>query len=161
MESLNKRLDSDPRARNLFIGGSLVVALFGCLLISFAVWSFVSGPAAAAEPTPQAQATRPSSFPTQAVATPTTASEAESTPTTAASAEPTSAGPAPTGDPDFPEPTLMSEGSPCDCAYPGVFRCRNFSSDAAAQACLDLCISQNLGDISRLDRDGDGLACND
>ncbi|GAG83978.1 unnamed protein product, partial [marine sediment metagenome] len=40
-----------------------------------------------------------------------------------------------------------------------LYNCSDFSTQAAAQACYDYCISQGAGDIHDLDRDNDGIAC--
>jgi len=59
-------------------------------------------------------------------------------------------------------PTSPGAGSggnaPCSCSGSDL-DCGDFSSHTSAQACFDYCKSQGLGDIFRLDRDNDGLAC--
>jgi len=46
----------------------------------------------------------------------------------------------------------------CDCSG-NVYNCSDFGTHAQAQACHDYCISLGCGDIHKLDRDNDGLAC--
>ena len=46
----------------------------------------------------------------------------------------------------------------CSCAG-DTLNCGDFGSHASAQACYNYCVSQGRGDIHRLDRDGDGSAC--
>jgi len=59
-------------------------------------------------------------------------------------------------------PTSSGAGSggnaPCSCSGSDL-DCGDFSSHASAQACYDYCKSLGLGDIFRLDGDGNGLAC--
>jgi endonuclease YncB( thermonuclease family) len=63
-----------------------------------------------------------------------------------------------------PLPTLVSSAPstgrnlPCDCNGPAL-TCNDFSSHAAAQNCFTYCNAKGFGDIFRLDREGDGLAC--
>ena len=59
-------------------------------------------------------------------------------------------------------PTSSGAGSggnaPCNCSGSDL-DCGDFSSHASAQACYDYCKSLGLGDIFRLDGDGNGRAC--
>ena len=48
--------------------------------------------------------------------------------------------------------------APCTCNGPDL-DCGDFSSHASAQACYRYCASEGFGDVFRLDRDGDGSAC--
>ncbi|MCC6457292.1 MAG: excalibur calcium-binding domain-containing protein [Caldilineaceae bacterium] len=54
-------------------------------------------------------------------------------------------------------PTVPPSG-PCPCNA-NTLNCSNFSTQSAAQACFDWCVSQGKGDIHRLDSDNDGVAC--
>jgi len=51
-----------------------------------------------------------------------------------------------------------SSGAVCNCTGPDL-DCGNFAGHKQAQACFDYCRSQGLGDVFKLDRDGNGLAC--
>ena len=61
-------------------------------------------------------------------------------------------------------PTAVSSGggsggdAPCNCSGPDL-DCGDLGSHTSAQACFNYCVSQNYGDVFRLDRDSDGLAC--
>jgi hypothetical protein len=55
-------------------------------------------------------------------------------------------------------PTPSGEAIVCDCSG-DLYDCSDFSTHAAAQACYEYCKSLGCGDIHRLDRDGDGIAC--
>lgn len=46
----------------------------------------------------------------------------------------------------------------CDCSGDAL-NCTDFSSQAAAQACMNYCIAQGAGDIHNLDGNVDGVAC--
>jgi len=46
----------------------------------------------------------------------------------------------------------------CDCSG-NIYNCENFGTQAAAQDCYSYCISQGRGDIHDVDRDKDGIAC--
>lgn len=52
-----------------------------------------------------------------------------------------------------PPPTVV-----CDCSG-NIYNCSDFSTQVQAQACYDYCVGQGRGDIHRLDRDNDGIAC--
>ena len=53
-----------------------------------------------------------------------------------------------------------SSVEPCDCSS-DCFNCKDFplSNGVTAQDCYDYCIEQGKGDIHKLDRDKDDLAC--
>lgn len=55
-------------------------------------------------------------------------------------------------------PGVTPVGGPCPCNG-DTMNCSDFRNQKAAQACYDHCKSQGFGDIHRLDRDNDGLAC--
>lgn len=57
----------------------------------------------------------------------------------------------------MPTPT-QPVGGVCLCDR-DRYNCSNFSTQRQAQACYDHCVSQGRGDIHRLDRDNDGVAC--
>jgi micrococcal nuclease len=76
-----------------------------------------------------------------------------SVPATATSVPPTPIPPTAT---PVSQPTQPS--ATCDCSG-NVYNCKNFSTHAQAQACYEYCISVGAGDIHRLDRDNDGIAC--
>jgi hypothetical protein len=57
---------------------------------------------------------------------------------------------------DTPQP---AEPAPvCTCSG-DTYNCSDFSTHAQAQACYDYCKSLGRGDIHRLDRDNNGIAC--
>ncbi|HEX2253264.1 MAG TPA: excalibur calcium-binding domain-containing protein [Thermoanaerobaculia bacterium] len=58
----------------------------------------------------------------------------------------------------FVAPAPEVESSDCTCAY-DAHNCPDFSTAAAAQACFRRCQQEAGGDVHRLDRDGDGRAC--
>jgi hypothetical protein len=62
----------------------------------------------------------------------------------------------------FPTNTKRPSGGggsgACSCSS-DTYNCGDFSSHASAQACFDYCVQQGKGDIHKLDRDNDGLAC--
>jgi hypothetical protein len=47
---------------------------------------------------------------------------------------------------------------PCDCAGPDL-DCPDFAGHSAAQECFNFCNAAGNGDLFRLDRDKDGIAC--
>lgn len=55
-------------------------------------------------------------------------------------------------------PGLTPVSGPCPCNG-NTMNCSDFRNQKAAQACYDHCKSQGFGDIHRLDRDNDGIAC--
>lgn len=60
-----------------------------------------------------------------------------------------------------PTPTAtatIQPSGPCEC-YANLYNCTDFDTQAEAQACFDWCWSLGCGDVHRLDRDGDGIAC--
>jgi len=57
-----------------------------------------------------------------------------------------------------PVATKASSNGICSCSG-NIYNCSDFSSHAGAQACFDYCVQQGVGDIHKLDRDHDGLAC--
>src|SRR5690606_30574318 len=75
-------------------------------------------------------------------ATPTATSAATSTATATPTATSTSTG-TPTSTPTATPP--VSSG-PCSCSG-NLYNCSDFSSQGAAQACFDFCVSQGVGDI--------------
>jgi len=75
-----------------------------------------------------------------------------STPTPTATTRPRpTATPSPTRRPTQPP-------APYTCSY-DRYNCSDFSTQAAAQACYNYCMSLGYGDIHRLDGDNDGIAC--
>ena len=56
-----------------------------------------------------------------------------------------------------PTPTQGPDG-PCLCDR-NRYNCSDFTTQAEAQACFDFCVAQGAGDVHRLDRDNDGVAC--
>ena len=75
-------------------------------------------------------------------------SHIESTPTPAPTPTIT---PTPWRPPPTPIPT-------CDCSG-DIYNCPDFTTQAAAQACYDYCMQEVGYDVHKLDRDGDGMAC--
>ena len=57
-----------------------------------------------------------------------------------------------------PSPTATQPAAVCNCSG-DLYNCSDFSTQAAAQACFNYCVSLGRGDIHRLDGDGDGIAC--
>lgn len=55
-------------------------------------------------------------------------------------------------------PATAVPAAVCSCSG-NLYNCSNFGGHSQAQACFNYCISQGRGDIHRLDRDNDGLAC--
>lgn len=47
---------------------------------------------------------------------------------------------------------------PCLCNA-NILNCSDFDTRAKAQACYEVCVNQGVGDIHRLDGNGDGMAC--
>ncbi|MDY6877335.1 MAG: excalibur calcium-binding domain-containing protein [Chloroflexota bacterium] len=68
----------------------------------------------------------------------------------------------PTPPPTIPPTIAPTEPPPpaavCDCSG-DLYNCTNFTTHAQAQACYNYCISLGRGDIHKLDRDNDGIAC--
>lgn len=57
-------------------------------------------------------------------------------------------------------PTSPPAGQAAVCVCSGdSYNCSDFSSHASAQSCFNYCQSQGAGDIHRLDKDGNGSAC--
>lgn len=65
--------------------------------------------------------------------------------------------PVPTRRPS-PPPAPPAPAPVCDCSG-NIYNCSDFPTHAAAQACYNYCRSLGKGDIHRLDRDKDGVAC--
>lgn len=55
-------------------------------------------------------------------------------------------------------PGATPVSGPCSCNG-NTMNCPDFRNQKEAQACYDHCKSQGFGDIHKLDRDNDGLAC--
>jgi len=55
-------------------------------------------------------------------------------------------------------PSTPTPESTCDCSG-NLYNCKDFSTHNQAQACYDYCAAQGYGDIHKLDRDNDGVAC--
>jgi len=65
-----------------------------------------------------------------------------------------------------PQPTATPQPAATNTPQPGVclctgnlYNCSDFSSEAAAQACYNHCVSVGAGDIHRLDENNNGVAC--
>ncbi len=56
----------------------------------------------------------------------------------------------------LPPPTVAPVS--CDCSG-DVYDCPSFGSWAEAQGCFEYCIAAGVGDVHRLDDNGDGLTC--
>jgi hypothetical protein len=56
-------------------------------------------------------------------------------------------------------PTVAT-GPACKCGEDS-YKCDDFPTQAAAQACFDYCIAQGAGDIHRLDQDNNLIVCED
>lgn len=59
---------------------------------------------------------------------------------------------------DTPLPPPTAVPTACDCSA-DVYNCPDFGSPYAAQQCYLQCRDAGAGDVHRLDRDGDGNAC--
>jgi Skp family chaperone for outer membrane proteins len=59
---------------------------------------------------------------------------------------------------EFQSRETTSQKETCDCSY-NVYNCGDFSTQAEAQECFEYCRSLGKGDIHKLDRDNDGIAC--
>ena len=61
---------------------------------------------------------------------------------------------------ETPLPTATNTPQPGVCLCTGnLYNCSDFSSEAAAQACYNHCVSVGAGDIHRLDDNNNGVAC--
>ncbi|MGA3359018.1 MAG: excalibur calcium-binding domain-containing protein [Halobacteriota archaeon] len=58
--------------------------------------------------------------------------------------------------PKVTTPTATS--GPCNCNGPDL-DCKDFATQAQAQACYNYCKAQTGRDVFRLDADNDGIAC--
>ncbi len=66
--------------------------------------------------------------------------------------------PAPPPPPPIPTPAPPSAPAVCDCSG-DLYNCSDFATHSEAQACFDHCKSLGRGDIHRLDRNHNDLAC--
>lgn len=73
-------------------------------------------------------------------------------------AQPTATPIPPTATPVQPTATPIPP-SGCSICTSDTYNCSDFSTQAEAQACHDYCVNQGAGDIHRLDRDNNGIAC--
>lgn len=55
---------------------------------------------------------------------------------------------------------VLATGSSCDCSG-DRYKCDDFAQHAEAQGCFEYCLAQGAGDVHRLDKDGDGMVCED
>lgn len=65
--------------------------------------------------------------------------------------------PQPTAPPQLPTET-PPPAEICNCSG-DLYNCNDFGTHAQAQACYNYCLSLGRGDVHRLDRDNDGVAC--
>ncbi len=155
MAFLNNLWDSGPSGRNTIIAASGTLMLCGCLLIGFAGFSVLRGGALAGapEPTPTGAATPtlPASTPLLAATLPAQTPTLPATPTVDPAL--------PTGTPDF-EADKVTPGADCDCAAERT-RCQQFASAAEAQICLDKCTALGVTEGLRLDKNENGIACDE
>jgi len=56
------------------------------------------------------------------------------------------------------QPARAASGSDCDCSR-NLYNCSDFKTQARAQECYEHCMKVRGKDIHKLDRDGDGSAC--
>lgn len=142
----------------MFIGGvSLIILLCLCTVVTIGILTETSTPTPVRAPTPAATFTgTPVPVP---VNTPT---EKKSTPTetttlvvgfTNEAVEATLIPKTPTV---MPTPTRADV---CYCSDGDIYNCSDFSGHAQAQVCYDSCMSGGRGDVHKLDRDKDGIAC--
>lgn len=69
--------------------------------------------------------------------------------------------PAPVAQPaPMPLAPILANGSSCDCSGER-YNCSDFAHHAEAQGCFEYCVAQGAGDIHRLDRNNDGVVCED
>ena len=66
--------------------------------------------------------------------------------------------PAPTALPTLAPPPTSTPGPTWTCSA-NLYNCRDFSTQAAAQAVYEYCMVQVGYDVHRLDGDNDGVAC--
>ncbi len=133
-----------------------VPLLFICLCSSLAN---VISPTPEATPTPIPARFEAEASPTTPIqATPTLVPAATPIPpsSTAKPAQATSTPVPPTVTP-LP-PTQPPLAAVCECSY-DKYNCKDFSTHAQAQACYEYCKSLGYGDIHGLDREDDGVAC--
>jgi len=105
-------------------------------------------------PTPVRSATPTATRKPTRTPVPTRTPKPTAYPTKAATARPTAT--------RIPAATLApaSTSAPvCDCSVNRYNCTPDFVTHRAAQACYDYCVSQGLGDIHELDKDGNGSAC--
>lgn len=103
---------------------------------------------------PAATHTSPADIPTPSkTSTPTATPTPSPTATPSPTITPTQ-GPSPT-----PTPTLTSTPVPvCNCSA-NVYDCKDFTTQAEAQACYGYCWQEAGEDVHHLDGDSDGRAC--
>ena len=54
--------------------------------------------------------------------------------------------------------SIPTSGWGCKCSG-DLYDCLNFRSHDQAQACFNYCVGMGKGDIHKIDRDNDGIAC--
>jgi micrococcal nuclease len=57
-----------------------------------------------------------------------------------------------------PAPVTPTPTGPCDCQGPRL-TCNDFRNQRRAQQCFEFCMKRGFGDIFKLDKNGNGLAC--
>ncbi len=58
------------------------------------------------------------------------------------------------------QPTILPQSAVCSCSG-DTLNCKDFNSQAEAQACFNYCVSQGAGDIHKLDQNNNNDACED
>ncbi|MBE0672864.1 MAG: hypothetical protein IH588_19980 [Anaerolineales bacterium] len=58
------------------------------------------------------------------------------------------------------QPTMPLQSAVCSCSG-DTLNCKDFNSQAEAQACFNYCVSQGVGDIHQLDQNNNNDACED
>lgn len=136
----------------MIIGALLFAGMIGAVVPNTVYLPLVvSQPTNTPEPTATATATStviPTDTPT---VTPLPTDTETPTPTETSTPEATAT--------ETPQPTATAIPSgPCLCDA-DRYNCSDFSTHTAAQACYDYCVSLGRGDIHKLDRDNNGVAC--
>jgi hypothetical protein len=160
--------------KNKFMFYLFAVLSSFCLVCIVAVIAIESGPEIMSSPTPQAQISieqiiintaAAAQTQTYAVASPIPSFTPFDYTTPSAFFQPTLA---PTWTPEptatlfiltYPTQPAGSSGVVCSCSE-DLYKCEDFPSQNAAQACYNYCVSNGYGDVHRLDQGGQpGIAC--
>lgn len=154
MKSINRR--------NIIAAVALGILLFCSFCCSI---SLLSNPGDATRTPRPTNTMRPTTTPRPSnTPRPTATPRLTNTPRPSATIRPTQTTrptrpPTATQPPSTPTPAGGGASSAvCSCAG-DTLNCSDFRTQVSAQACFNYCVAQGRGDIHRLDRDGDGRAC--